>query len=108
MGGSLVHHRLDGDDHARLQPGVRHSAPKLVGHLRLLVQPPADAVAGKFLDHRKSRALRVALHRGRDIADAIADVALLDSLVERLACHPQQLVGTIRHLADGDGTRQSP
>src|ERR1019366_3545574 len=67
---------------------------------------PADAVASELLDHRESGAFGMGLHSARDITDAIAGAALLDTLIERLARHPKQLLGAFGYLADRHGARR--
>ena len=47
----LVDHRLDGENHTRLQHQPLAFAA-IMQHLRLFVKAAADAVAAKFLHHR--------------------------------------------------------
>ena len=85
---TLVDHRLDREHHPFLQARIRHPGPEVIRHLRILMQLAADAMTGKIRHHRKAGILGRALHRARDIADAIADARLLDAGVQRLRASP--------------------
>ena len=50
-----------------------------VGHLRFLVQAPADAVADEIAHHGEPVALDAFLDGSRDIAQAVADLHLFDA-----------------------------
>ena len=81
-----VHHRLDREHHALAQPDAAVGLAE-VRHLRILVQPPADAVPDELAHHREARALGMLLDRGRDVADAPTRPDCLDARLERLARH---------------------
>ena len=62
----------------------------VVGHLGVLVQFTAGAVAHELPDHGENCVLAVALHRIADITDAVAGLCLLDALVQSCLGHIQQ------------------
>jgi hypothetical protein len=63
-----IDHRLDGEDHARLQ--LRAGAGlAVVQDLRVFVEFLADAVAAKFADHGEAILFGVFLDDGADIAE---------------------------------------
>src|SRR5882672_424647 len=97
-----VHHRLDGDDHALLQPrAVTFVA--IVRQVGLVVHLGADAVPDELPHHRISVLLDPALHRVADIAKAVARAHLVNRAVERFAGHVQQLLHLWTDAPHGDG-----
>ena len=62
----------------------------VVGHLGVLMQLLAGAVAHELPDHGEACVLAVALHRIADITDAVAGLCLLDALVQGCLGHIQQ------------------
>ena len=80
-----VDHRLDRDDEALLELVAAGSGRPVVRDLRLLVHGGADAVADVLPHDREAARLRDPLHRGADVAEAVADDDLLDRGVERRA-----------------------
>ena len=55
---SVIHHRLDGDDHALAQSGTPSSGTK-VWNLRLFVQTRADSVSNELAHHAEAVGLDV-------------------------------------------------
>ena len=64
----------------------------VVGDLRVLVHLAADAVPDQRADHREALALDPPLHGVGDVAQAVAGLALLDRVEERLLGDVEQLV----------------
>src|SRR5829696_350242 len=100
-----VDHRLDGQDHALLERRALARRPE-VRDLRVLMHVAADAVADELADDRKALLLDRGLHRVRDIAEAVADVALLDSIEQGLLRGAQEALGHRRYRADRDRDRR--
>src|SRR6266849_2478381 len=99
---SRVHHRLDGDDHAFLQPRpVTFVA--VVRQVGLVVHLGADAVPDELPHHRISVLLDPALHRIADIAEPVASAHLVDRAVQRFPGNLQQLLHLWTNAAHGDG-----
>ena len=71
-GASRVDHRLDREDHARLQLETGAGAA-VMKYLRLFVELLADAVAAEFTHDRESVPLGVLLDRGADVAEVIVE-----------------------------------
>src|SRR5260221_6969455 len=85
---SRIHHRLDGYDHAFLQP---RAAPyiTIIRQVGLVVHLGADAVTHKFPHHRKTILLDPALHRVAYIAEPVPRPHLFNSAVQRFPGHFQ-------------------
>ena len=75
----------------------------VVRDLRLLVHVAADAVADERLDDREALGLDVLLDGVRDVAEPVADAALLDGGEQRALGHVQQLRRDRRDVADREG-----
>src|SRR6267142_3107919 len=97
-----VHHRLDRNDHALLQPrAVTFVA--VVRQVGLVVHLRADAVPDELPYHRKSVLLDPTLHRVPHVAEAVARAHLVNRAVERFASHVQQLLHLWTDAPHGDG-----
>src|SRR5258708_1849469 len=86
-----IHHRLDCEHHALAQPCIG-SARLEIRHLRLFVQLSSYAVSYKLAHHTKAVGFDIFLHRSTDVTDAVADLHLLDRLVQRLLGNFQQFL----------------
>ena len=86
-----IHHRLDRQNHAFPQSRVRTTRAK-IRHLRLFVQFGSNAVAYELAHHAETVGLDVFLHCRANIADAVADLHLLNRFVERFLGDLQQLL----------------
>ena len=64
----LGNHRLHREHHARDQPHPM-SRTTVVGHLRGLVQVPADAMPDIFVHHAEPAFLHIGLHRTANVTD---------------------------------------
>ena len=73
-----VDHRLDGEDHARLEGGPGGAGP-VVGDLGLLVHGRADGVAHVLPDHREPGRLGHLLDGPAHLVEAVARPELLDA-----------------------------
>ncbi len=78
---SGVDHWLDGEDHAGLEARAFAGGAE-VGHLGVFVHGAADAVADELADDAEAFGLAELLDGGGDVAEAAADLALLDGLFE--------------------------
>src|SRR6266568_8193545 len=76
-----VDHRLDGDDHALLQPRAASLFP-IVRQVRLVVHPRSDPVPDKLAHHRKTVLLHPALHRVANIAQPVARAHLVNRAIQ--------------------------
>src|SRR5579859_4381373 len=91
LGLSVIHHRLDGEDHAFTQPGTVSTGAE-VRNLRLFVQARPDTMAYKLAHYAESGGFDVLLNRRAHISDRIADPHLLDAAVQRGFGYFQQLL----------------
>jgi len=102
LGAAGGDHRLDRDRHP-----LREQRPPAglaeVGDVRILVVGTADPVADEAADDGEARALDVLLHRGGDVADAVARLCLGDPGGERVAAGLEQPLGLLGDVADGEG-----
>src|SRR5438270_2088170 len=73
---SCVHHRLDGDDHALLQPRTA-SLVTIVRQVGLVVHLRPDPVTHELTHHRETVLLDPALHGVADIAEPVARAHLV-------------------------------
>ncbi|MCY1237412.1 hypothetical protein D9M72_501060 [compost metagenome] len=78
FGAARVEHRLDGEDHARLEHEARPAPPE-VQHLRFVVVDAADAVPAVFAHHAEVLALRDRLDRVAHVAQRRAGLHLADA-----------------------------
>ena len=94
-----VDHRLDGEDHARLQ---RHAgAGRAEMHdIGLVVEELADAVADEIADHAGAFGLGEGLDGGADIARGVAGTRGGDAGLQRLVGHLDQPLGPAGDFAD--------
>ncbi len=81
FGTAGVDHGLDGEDHAGLEAGALACGAE-VGDLGVFVHGAADAVADELADDAKAFGFTELLDSGGDVAEAAADLALLDGLFE--------------------------
>src|SRR6266849_5848988 len=86
-----IHHWLDGDDHALLQPHAA-SLVSVVRQVGLVVHPRSDPVPDELTHHRETVLLHPALHRVADIAEPVAGAHFVDRAVQRFPGHIQQLL----------------
>ena len=86
-----VDHRLDGEDHARLDAHAR-AGFAVVEHGRLLPERAPDAVAGKLAHGGEALRLGVVLHGGADVAESVARAGLRDAEFEAGQCGVHQLL----------------
>src|SRR5580704_14608345 len=90
VGLSGVHHRLDGDDHALLQPRTA-SRIAVVREVGLVMHLGPDAVPHELPHYRIPVLLDPALHRVAYVAEPVARTHLVDGAVKRLPGDLQQL-----------------
>src|SRR5579875_134764 len=95
-----VDHRFDCQHHPGLQPGAFAGVAE-VRHLWVFVHAAANAVTNKLADHAKSLSFADPLHRGGDITQPSARLALPNGLLERMPGHVEQPPNAIGDLADG-------
>ena len=68
---SLIHHRLYGQDHARLE--LDPSPPyAVIGYLRIFMEAPADTMSDEIPDNRKAGRFDPLLNGGGDIAQTVS------------------------------------
>src|SRR5713101_4437560 len=72
-----IHHRLDGDDHALLQPRAV-SFVTVVRQVGLVVHLRSDPVPDELAHHRETVLLHPALHRVADVAEPVAGAHLVN------------------------------
>src|SRR5215212_4470484 len=98
-GPSGVDHRLDGEDHARLQL-QSGTGPAVVQHLRLFVELPADAMPAELAHDGETLTLGEALDVGADVAEMRAGPNAANAAPHRLVREISQALGLDRRLAD--------
>ena len=91
VGAADVDHRLDGEDHARLQFGAGAGAAG-VDHFGAVVEQPADAVAAEIADDAVAVRFGVALDGVGDVAEMVAGPGLLEP-------EHQAFIGDVDQLA---------
>ncbi len=94
-----VDHRLDGEDHARLE-FIERAGTAVVQHLRLFVEDLADAVAAEFAHHAVAGFFRVLLDHVADVAQVRARLDLGDAQPHALISDLRQALGQDRWLAN--------
>ena len=92
---ALGDHRLDRDGHAGQQPRPASGCSE-IGYAGILVQVRAYSVADELPYNRVTTHLDIPLHRGANIADAIARHRRFDAFVQAFA------VASIRACASLD------
>src|SRR6267378_3407051 len=102
-----IHHRLDGDDHAFLQPRAA-SRVTVVRQVGLVVHPRADAVPDELPHHRKTVLLHPTLHRVADIPEPVARPHLVDRAIQRFAGYIDQLLHFRPNLPHRNSHRRIP
>src|SRR5216683_5223605 len=100
-----IHHRLDGDDHALLQPRAA-SLVTVVRQVRLVVHLRSDSVPDELAHHRETVLLDPALHRVADIAEPVTRAHLVDRAIQRFPGHIQQLPQFRPNLPHRDSDRR--
>src|SRR5229473_1354217 len=100
-----VHHRLDGDDHALLQPRAA-SLVTVVRQVGLVVHLRSDPVPHELTHHRKTVLLHPTLHRVADIPEPVARAHLVNRAVERFPGHIQHLPQRRLNLPHRDRDRR--
>src|SRR5579872_1040995 len=96
--GTGIDHRLDRDDHARLEYRTRARAT-IVGHRRVFVQARADTVTDQGAHDRESLGLDVLLHRRAHIGDVSAWTHLVDAAYQRFSSDVDEVLRFLRHAA---------
>ena len=105
-GPAEVDHRLDGEEHPRLQHRPRPPAA-VVQHVRRGVEHPAEAVAAEVADHRAAVRLGEALDRRADVAEGVARPHLGDALHQRVVGDVDQPLGLAASAAPATYIRLS-
>src|SRR6266446_3007254 len=100
-----VHHRLDRDYHALLQPRAA-SLVAVIRQIGFVVHLRADPVPDELAHHRKTVLLDPALHRVAHVTKPVARAHLLDGTVQRLPGHVQQLLHFRPNPPYGDSDRR--
>src|SRR6266852_2684787 len=100
-----IHHRLDGDNHALLQPRAA-SFVAIIRQVGLVVHFRSDPVPDELPHHRDNVLLDPALHRVADIAEAVARAHLVDGAIQRFASHIKQLLHFGPNLPDRNSDRR--
>src|SRR5688572_800425 len=102
-----VHHRLDGDGHARheLDAGA---GPAVMQHLRVLVEPAADTVPAVLAHHGKALLLDVALDRVADVAELAARAYRPYASPHRVEAHLREPFALYRRRADREHAARVP
>ena len=100
--GPHIDHGLHCQGHARLQQKSLALHGK-IGHLRVLMEMGADAVAHQIPDHTVAKALGVRLDRRRDLSQVAACLRKPDPLKKALLRYIHQLLRFRRYLAYGPG-----
>src|SRR5579864_3800747 len=93
-----IHHRLDGEHHAFLQPRILVLPIHVIGHLRLLVQLCADPVPHVLPHDAESVRSHVLLHGAANIEKPVPCPHLLDRQLERVLGNLHQLLRFLRDL----------
>src|SRR6266850_900377 len=78
---SCIDHRLDGNNHALLQPSAV-SLVTVVRQIGLVVHLRSDPVSDELAHHRETVLLHPALHRVADIAEPVARAHLVDRAIQ--------------------------
>src|SRR5437016_3025661 len=78
---SCIDHRLDGDDHALLQPCAA-SLVTVVRQIGLVVHLRSDPVPDELAHYRETVLLHPALHRVADIPEPVARAHLVDRAIQ--------------------------
>src|SRR6202047_3500125 len=97
-----VDHGLDGQNHAGLEARAFAGVAE-VGDLGVLVHGATDSVADELADDAEAFGLAELLDGGGDVAEATADLALLDGLFERGLSDFEEFCSLGGDLADGVG-----
>src|SRR5205807_6369448 len=98
-----IDHRLDRENHSRLQLESR-PGPPVMQNLRLLVELAADAVTAEFTHHGKAVAFGVALYRRADVAQGRAGLDRANATPHRVEGHFTQTLGLDRRRSDIEHT----
>src|ERR1022692_5182132 len=98
-GAAGVDHRLDGENHPRLQLETG-AGPAVVQDLRLFVELPPDAVTAEFPDDGKAVAFGMALYGRADVAQRRAGLDLAYAAPHRIEGHFAQTLGLDRRGSD--------
>src|SRR5262249_32752830 len=97
--GTEINHRLDGQNHSRLD--LRSlSILDVVQHWWILMERPADALAAEFANDSEVMSFGTALNRGRDIRDVVPGFGLLDAAIKGLFGDLQQVFDRRRDFSD--------
>ena len=102
IGRALIYHRLDGENHARLQAAAGSGGAE-VEDLRIFVKSAADAVAAVLAHHRVTLRFHVALNAVTDISQAIAGDGSLEADLHGLAGGGNESHGLFVGLAGDHG-----
>src|SRR5690606_12087755 len=94
-----IHHRLDGEEHARLQHRA-FAATAVVQDVGAVVEDPADAVAAEVAHHAHALGLDELLDGEADVAEGVARLDLGQSQVQRVIGDVDQPLGAGVDLAD--------
>src|SRR5690606_9081379 len=94
-----VHHRLDGEEHARLQHRA-FAATAVVQDVGAVVEDPADAVAAEVADHAHALGLDEFLDGEGDVAEGVPRLDLAQTQVQRVIGDVDQPLGAGVDLAD--------
>src|SRR5260221_2039359 len=96
---SKVDHRLDGEEHARLELGPGAGAAG-VDDLGTVMENSADSVAAEVADDAVAAGLGMALDGVGNVAEMIAGLGLLEAEHQAFVGDVDQLPGAQRHVAD--------
>ena len=94
-----VDHRLDGEDHARLEQRALAGLASM-DDVRRVVEHPADAVAAEIAHHRAALRLGERLDRVADVAEGVARPRRGDAATETRPGDVDQPPRLQRHVAD--------
>src|SRR5438270_5025145 len=100
FGAAGVDHGLDGEDHAGFEAGALTGVAE-VGDLGVFVHGATDSVADELADYAETFCFAELLDGGGDVAEAAADLTLLDGFFERGLRDFEELGGLGGDLADG-------
>ena len=84
------YHRLDSNAQAVLNLRAIATAT-IVGHLRIFVHLPTNAMSHKLTNYAVARTLAVGLHCIADIADSMTNYSGFNAAIERFLCYAEQL-----------------
>lgn len=98
LGAPEIHHRLDREKHARLQPRAR-ARTAIVQDVGWRVKHAPQAMAAKISDNRHALRFDERLYRMTDIAKRVAGFDCFYPLEKRIVRHLNQTLGFARELA---------